>query len=153
VLPDTSTTTRRSLRVAAAGLSDLAGIRHFLEAAATDLGADGPTIRDLVIAANEAVANIIRHGYHGTPGPIEVIVEREADAIVVRLRDQAPVFDPTSYPPPDLTVPLEKRRAGGLGVHLTRTCVDRVSHIPLRRSGNELTLVKKLGADERGAAE
>jgi anti-sigma regulatory factor (Ser/Thr protein kinase) len=153
VLPDTSTTTRRSLRVAAAGLPDLAGIRHFLEAAATDLGADGPTTRDLVIAANEAVANIIRHGYRGAPGPIEVIVEREPDSIVVRLRDQAPVFDPTIYPAPDLTVPLEKRRAGGLGVHLTRTCVDRVSHLPLRRSGNELTLVKKLGIGERGAAE
>lgn len=153
MLPDTSTTTRRALRLAAAELTDLAGIRGFLEAAATDLGADGPTVRDLVIATNEAIANIIRHGYRGAPGPIEVTVEREADSIVVHLRDQAPVFDPTTYLAPDLTVPLEKRRAGGLGVYLTRTSVDQVSHLALRRSGNELTLVKKLGAGERGAAE
>jgi serine/threonine-protein kinase RsbW len=152
VLPDTPTTPRRSLRVAAAELTDLAGIRGFIEAAATDLGADDPAIRDLVIAANEAVANIIRHGYRGKPGPIEVIVVREPDSIVVYLRDEAPAFDPTTYPAPDLTVPLEARRAGGLGIHLTRTGVDEVSHLPLRRSGNELTLVKKLGAGERGAA-
>jgi serine/threonine-protein kinase RsbW len=151
VLPGTSTT-RRSLRVAAAELTDLAGIRGFLEAAATDLGADGPTLRDLVIAANEAVANIIRHGYRSTPGPIEVIIEREPDSIVVHLRDEAPAFDPTTYPAPDLTVPLADRRAGGLGIHLTRTCVDELTHTPLRRSGNELTLVKKLQAGERGAA-
>jgi serine/threonine-protein kinase RsbW len=151
VLPGTSTT-RRSLRLRAAELTDLSGIRGFLEVAAADLGADGPTIRDLVIAANEAVANIIRHGYRGAPGPIEVIVEREPDSIVVHLRDEAPAFDPTAYPAPDLTVPLEERRAGGLGIHLTRTCVDEVSHLPLRRSGNELTLVKKLPAGERGAA-
>lgn len=150
--PDTSTTPRRSLRVAAAELTDLSGIRAFLEAAATDLGADGPAIRDLVIAANDAVANIIRHGYRGNPGPIEVVVEREPDSIVVRLRDNAPAFDPTTYPEPDLTVPLEQRRAGGLGIHLTRTSVDEVSHLPLHQTGNELTLVKKLGAGERGAA-
>jgi anti-sigma regulatory factor (Ser/Thr protein kinase) len=151
VLPDTSTTMRRSLQVAAAELTDLAGIRGFLEAAATDLGADEPTIRDLVIAANEAVANIIRHGYRGKPGPIEVIVERERDSIVVHLRDRAPTFDPTTYPAPDLGA-LEERRSGGLGIHLTQISVDEVSHLPLHRSGNELTLVKKLGAGERGAA-
>jgi len=38
----------------------------------------------------------------------EVIVEREPDTIVVRLRDEAPAFDPTTYPAPDLTVPLEE---------------------------------------------
>ena len=152
MLPDTSSTTRRSLRVAAAELTDLAGIRGFLQAAATDLGADGAAIRDLVIAANDAVANIIRHGYRGNPGPIEVIVEREPDSIVVHLRDEAPTFDPTTYPAPDLTTPLEERRAGGLGIHLTRTSVDAVSHRSLRGSGNELMLVKKLGAGERSSA-
>ena len=151
MLPDTSTTPRRSLRVAAAELTDLSGIRGFLQAAATDLGADGPAIRDLVIAANDAVANIIRHGYRGHPGPIEVVVEREPQAIVVHLRDEAPAFDPTTYPEPDLTVPLEERRAGGLGILLTRSSVDEVSHRRLHRSGNELTLVKKLAAGERGA--
>jgi anti-sigma regulatory factor (Ser/Thr protein kinase) len=152
VLPDASTTTRRSLKIAAAKVTDLAGMRGFLEAAATDLGADGPTIRDLVIAANEAIANIIRHGYRGRHGPIEVIVEREPDSIVVHLRDEAPAFDPTTYPAPDLALPLEGRRAGGLGIHLTLTCVDEVTYTPLRQSGNELTLVKKLTAGERGAA-
>ncbi len=150
MLPDTPTSLRRSLRIPRAELTDLAGIRGFLDAAATDLGADGLAIRDLVIAANEAVANIIRHGYRGSPGPIDVIVERQPDAIVVRLRDEAPTFDPTTVPAPDLTVPLEERRAGGLGVYLTRTCVDDVTHLPV--GGNELTLVKKLAAGERGAA-
>jgi anti-sigma regulatory factor (Ser/Thr protein kinase) len=151
MVPESPTTTpRRSLHVAAAELTDLASIRGFLEAAATDLGADALAIRDLVIAANEAVANIIRHGYRGTPGPIEVIVEREPGSIVVRLRDEAAVFDPTTYPRPDLAA-LEERRAGGLGIHLTQTSVDEVTHLPLHGSGNELTLVKRLGAGERGA--
>jgi len=152
MLPGSSTAARRSLELPAARLTDLAVIRGFLEGAATDLGVDGPAIRDLVIAANEAVANIIRHGYRGSPGPIEVVIEREPDSVVVQLRDEAPPFNPTTYPAPDLSVPLERRRAGGLGIHLTRSCVDVVTHSPRRRAGNELTLVKNLRDSERGAA-
>jgi len=130
-----------SLRVAAADLGDLAAIREFIRAAATALDAEGETVPDLVVAVDEAATNIIRHGYRDRRGPIEVEVERSGPSIVVRVRDQAPPFDPTTWPAPDLGLPLERRRAGGLGIHLLRRSVDRVVH---RRSesGNELTLMK-----------
>jgi serine/threonine-protein kinase RsbW len=143
---------RRSFQLPAARLTDLAAIRAFVTEAATELGADPSTVPDLVIAVNESVANIIRHGYLGVPGPIEVELERRPGTIVVRLRDEAPPFDPTRVPSPDLTVPLERRRAGGLGVHLTRTCVDAVTHRARPDSGNQLTLVKSLRAQKGGTA-
>ncbi len=144
----------RLLQFPAARLTDLAAIRAFVKATAVELGADPSTIPDLVIAVNEAVANIIRHGYRGAPGPIEIEIELggRADTIVVHLRDEAPPFDPTSVPSPDLTVPLERRRAGGLGIHLTRTCVDEVTHRALHHSGNQLTLVKSLREQKGGTA-
>jgi serine/threonine-protein kinase RsbW len=130
-----------SLRVAAAGLADLAAIREFVRTAAVSLHAGRETVPDLILAVDEAASNIIRHGYGGRAGPIEVAVEREGGSIIVRVRDEAPSFDPTAWPQPDLDVPLQVRPAGGLGIHLVRTSVDRVVH---RRSGsgNELILMK-----------
>ena len=150
MLPVSSAPSRRTLYLPGARLQDLAAIRAFLHSAAIELGVDDSTIPDLVIAVNEAAANILRHGYPGKTGPIEIEVEREPENIVIRLRDEAPPFDPTTVASPDLSVPLELRRAGGLGVHLTRTGVDEMTHSALHHEGNELTLVKSLRDQERG---
>jgi len=127
----------------AAELENLAVIRRFAEETAQSLQANQAAIDDMIQAVDEAVTNIIVHGYAGRPGTIEVRVKRAGNSLVVRLRDQAPRFDPTAVPPPNLTLPLEKRRPGGLGVHLIRQFVDQVRYRAAPQGGNELTLVKK----------
>jgi serine/threonine-protein kinase RsbW len=126
-----------------AELSNLVVIRHFVDETATDLKADRKVIEDMLQAVEEAVANIIFHGYQCRPGNIEVEVWNEDDMLLVRLRDQAPPFDPTTFPPPDLTFPLEQRRLSGLGIHLIRQFTDTMIHRITSEGGNELTLVKK----------
>lgn len=107
------------------------------------LGVDAATIPDVVLAVDEAATNIILHGYQGQEGIIEIEVVQEGDALVVRLRDETVPFDPTSVPPPDLTVPLEQRAPGGLGIYLIRQVMDEVMYRITSQGGNELTLVKR----------
>jgi serine/threonine-protein kinase RsbW len=131
-----------SIRVSAE-LSNLAAIRRFVGETTTGLTADRDAIDDALAAVDEAVSNIIIHGYHGQPGSIEVEVEKEQEALVVRLRDHSPLFDPTLVPPPDLTLPLEERRLGGLGIHLIRCFTDNMAYRVTPEGDNELTLMKK----------
>ncbi len=105
--------------------------------------ADPDAILDVVQAVDESAANIIMHGYRGRPGSIEVVVWRDGNALLIRLLDQATPFDPTTVPPPDMTLPLDKRPLGGLGVYLIRHLVDEIIHRVTSQGGNELTLVKK----------
>lgn len=126
-----------------AQLSNLAVIRCFVDDTASALGCDREKIDDMVLAVDEYVTNIITHGYRKQPGSIEIEVNKKGEGLVVRVRDQAPLFDPTKTPPPDLTVPLEHRRLGGLGIHLIRSSVDRMSYRVTAKGSNELTLVKK----------
>lgn len=128
----------------AATLENLAVIRRFVEDATTALGIDPAAVASIVLAVDEATSNIIAHGYQGQPGDIEIDVEHERNALLIRLRDRAPPFDPTSVPTPDLAVPLEQRVAGGLGIHLIRQTMDRVTHRITPQGGNELLLVKGL---------
>jgi serine/threonine-protein kinase RsbW len=135
--------TQGSILQVAAELANLGVIRHFVDETATGLKFDCNVIADMLQAVEEAVANIILHGYKRRPGKIEVEVQREESKLVVQLRDQAPHFDPTGFPPPDLTLPLEERRPGGLGIYLMRKFTDRVTYRVTADGSNELTLVKK----------
>lgn len=132
-----------SLRVVAK-LDNLAAIRRFIEKATRALDVDPTTVGDVVLAADEAASNIILHGYRGQPGIIEIEVEHTGDALAVRLRDEAAPFDPTSLPAPDVTLPLEQHGVNGLGIHLIRRVMDKVTHRITPQGGNELLLVKRL---------
>jgi anti-sigma regulatory factor (Ser/Thr protein kinase) len=69
-------------------------------------------------------------------------VTTRGDALIVQLRDQAPLFDPTTVAPPDLSIPFDDRPPGGLGIYLTRKVMDDVQHQAADAAGNTLTLIK-----------
>lgn len=129
-----------------AELQNLGVIRRFVQETATALGSDRKAVDDMLQAVEEAAANIIVHGYGGRPGDVEVEVRLEQAVLVVRLRDRATLFDPTSVPPPDLTRPLEERRLGGLGIHLARHFTDSMTYRVTDDGRNELTLQRKSGS-------
>lgn len=129
-----------------AGLKDLEKIRRFVEDSAAGMGITGPMVDDLVLAVDEAAANAIEHGYGGQTGPLELEVSHAGDELTVRLRDRAPAFDPTLQAAPDLTLPLEERPIGGVGIHLARQVLDVFSYRRTEQGENELTMMKRADA-------
>jgi len=125
-----------------ADVKNLAEIRRFVHASAESLMVKPDVIAEVILAVDEAAANIILHGYQGQPGFIEIAVERQGDSLVVHLYDQAPPFDPTQVPPPDLSLPLEERPVGKLGVFLIYQFMDDVSYSTSPQGGNHLILMK-----------
>lgn len=127
--------------------SQLAHVRAWVAEHAESIHAQPSEIDDLVLAVDEAVTNVIVHGYHDRPGPIELAVVAEPGSITITIRDQAPQFNPTQVPPPNLNLPLEQRPIGGMGIHLVRHSVDRFTYESLANGGNQVTLVKFLKTD------
>jgi anti-sigma regulatory factor (Ser/Thr protein kinase) len=117
-------------------------IRQFVAEAAANLGVDQSATYDLLLAVDEVAMNIMAHGYRGRGGTIEIEIVPDQKGMAVSLRDQAPCFDPTRVPPPDTSLPLERRAPGGLGIHLARHFTDAMIYRPLAPVGNELTLIK-----------
>jgi anti-sigma regulatory factor (Ser/Thr protein kinase) len=126
-----------------AKLENLAEIRRFIREQAAILDVDQATTADMVLAVDEAATNVIVHGYQDQEGIIETEVRREGDAFIVHLRDETVPFDPTTLPPPDLTLPSEERILEGMGICLMRRRTDEISHRVTLQRGNELTLVKR----------
>ncbi len=126
-----------------AEINRLPEVRRFISESADELGIEPSARYDILLAVTEMVTNIILHGYREQPGTIELLVARDGDEFIIYIRDQAPPFDPTQAPTPDVSLPLEKRPIGGLGIHLTRHFVDEMVYHYDPGKGNELKLVKR----------
>lgn len=97
------------------------------------------------LAAEEVVANIIKHGYSGGASrPIHLHFDIDHQRAALSISDNAPHFSPDTAPPPDLDSDWENRPLGGLGWHLVFQLMDEVLHEPILPVGNRVTLIKNL---------
>jgi len=101
-------------------------------------------VHKLTLAVDEALANVIKHGYGGPcDKPIHIRVEGfdEPDGrcgIRVAVRDHGKQVDPKTIKSRD----LDDVRPGGLGVHIMRTVMDKVEFSCPIDGGMHLEMVK-----------
>ncbi len=128
-------------------VNDLAGLAELAERV-EGFGAAQRLPANLVNAINvvldEAVSNAINHGYAaGVRGEIAVRLRRAGEGVLLEVEDDGKPFDPLQAPPPDLSLPIERRPIGGLGIHLIRNLMDEVSYARVG-DRNVLKMVKHL---------
>ena len=79
------------------------------------------------LAIEEIVTNIIKYGYDDTnPHTITVNLALFPDTIRLQLKDAGHPFDPLQTPKPEIHIPMDQRKLGGLGLHLVRETVSRI---------------------------
>jgi len=126
-------------------------LRARVRAALDGIGAE-PRLRDrLVLAVDEAAANVVRHAYaaQGCAGDIALRVVRSGNVVRFEMSDSAPCVERERLRPQ----PLGESRCGGLGLALIDEVMDhwQVDPLPGRR-GNRLVMQKRIEGigDEEG---
>jgi serine/threonine-protein kinase RsbW len=125
-----------------ADLENLKEVRSFILKSGNTLGVKNDTLGDLCLVVDEAVTNIVLHGYDGREGTVDVQMERDGDSVVISIRDTAESFDAAEVETPHLETSLREREFGGMGVFLIRKLTDEAEFRALPGQGNELRLVK-----------
>ncbi|MFG2998290.1 ATP-binding protein [Streptomyces sp. NPDC048340] len=131
-----------------ATLGALGDIAAFVVRLAARAGLDKGAAYRIRLAVDELATNIVMHGYRGGDGRITVRGRSGAGRVQVVIEDAAPPFDPVQGRlPPDPGVPPERRRIGGLGIHLALTSVDEFAYV--HRDGRNISTltVKAEGTD------
>jgi anti-sigma regulatory factor (Ser/Thr protein kinase) len=126
-------------------LSELGRVSQRLEAFATAQRLGPQVLRDLDLALEEVLANIIAYGYSDErEHRITVSLEVRSGEIRVEVEDDGRPFNPLDAPEPDTTQHPDERPVGGLGIHLVRQLMDGLEY---RRQGdrNHLTMRKAMG--------
>ncbi|MFD9337066.1 ATP-binding protein [Streptomyces sp. NPDC060028] len=131
-----------------ATLAALGDIASFVLRLAARAGLDKGAAYRIRLAVDELATNIVMHGYRGGDGRITVRGRSGPGRVQIVIEDAAPAFDPVGGRlPPVPGVPPERRRIGGLGIHLALTSVDEFGYV--HRDGRNISTltVKAEGTD------
>src|SRR3954471_15847907 len=114
-------------------LDSLEPIRDYTTKAAKNAGLPDPAIYRLCLAVDEIATNIVLHGYQeaGLQGNLTIASTIDCGRLIVDLRDTGKPYDPTKHNIPTaetLSLPLEERDIGGLGILFARDGVDDLQY-------------------------
>lgn len=138
----------------------LSGVREMVASIAKRLGFSDESCGQLSLAVDEALCNVIRHGYDRQPDrPIWLTLYahgngwdrgavgggcslpadgQQPESIRIVIEDEARQVDPSQIKSRD----LDEIRPGGLGVHIIRSVMDEVQYEKRNGIGMRLTMVK-----------
>ncbi|PKK88583.1 MAG: hypothetical protein CVV64_18205 [Candidatus Wallbacteria bacterium HGW-Wallbacteria-1] len=103
-------------------------------------------IDDILLAVDEAVSNIINHGYPVTGiYSIKIDFQFHFGKVVVKISDQGRPFDPTMVKTGNFPATIQDRQEGHLGIHFIRRFMDSMDYnYNARTETNQLVLEKTI---------
>jgi len=125
-----------------AKLEKLGDMLKFIEDGARSRGLDDKKINQVKLASEEILTNIINYSYPDKNGDVQITYKPgQAEGLEVEIVDWGIPFNPLEQSAPDINVPLEQRKIGGLGIYLVRNIMDEVNY-KRQDSRNILTFIK-----------
>ena len=135
----------RSRQQFAMGAGLVTRVLEWLEPNLAELGINGSDCFEVMLVAEELVANIDKYGDLPAQAGIELAVQRSPVAVILEVRDGGKPFDPLAEGArASLGADIDSADIGGLGVHLITQLTDGQHY---RREGGSIVLrvVKKIG--------
>ena len=125
-------------------VKEVSKFSEFMKSVVEKLDMEKSLGRQLRLAVEEAVVNVIDYAYPvGQQGEIEVRVMSDGKTLKTIITDSGVAFDPTAKEKADTTLSVEDRQIGGLGILLVREIMDTINY-ERQQGKNVLTLIKQL---------
>ncbi len=102
------------------------------------------TIMQIDIAVEELFVNIAHYAYNPEVGEATVTVDVQdaPPCVAVRFTDRGKPYDPLSREDPDVTLGLEEREIGGLGIYMVKKSMDEITYT--YEDGQNILTIRKL---------
>jgi anti-sigma regulatory factor (Ser/Thr protein kinase) len=125
-------------------LTEVDRVGRLIEEFGERTGLPPKLIYHFTLAFDELLTNTISYGFpDGMHEAITVSVTLDDESLVAEILDSGIAFNPLERDTPDITLSVEDRPIGGLGIHFVRTFMDKVEYC--REDGrNRLTMAKYL---------
>lgn len=125
-----------------AQLSDdtISNVSAFVEQELEEASVPMKFIAQINIVLDELISNTVHYSE-----ATEVVVTCVVDSgrVILRITDNGNPYDPTKTKDPDITLSVQDRPIGGLGIHIVKKTMDSVDY-EYHNGLNSLTLIKKI---------
>jgi len=125
----------------AANLEKFDELIGFVNEFIKDAEIDTDVCSDLLVAVEEIFVNIASYAYPGGEGDVTVRLISEEDKMTIIFIDNGIPYDPLSNSDPDISLSIEERKIGGLGVFMVKEMMDKISYE--YKDGQNILIIEK----------
>jgi anti-sigma regulatory factor (Ser/Thr protein kinase) len=116
---------------------------ELLEQFARNICLKDKALKELLIVLDELLSNTLKHGLkQGSEKKIELELSLDDKVVNIKYSDDGPEFNPFNTDTADLSLPLEQRQIGGLGITLVIGLTDSQTY-KREKNRNLITLTRK----------
>ena len=129
--------------VVEATIESIPKVTEFVDEQLEQLECPMKTQMQVDMAIDEIFSNIAHYAYNPEIGSATVRVEVTEDplAVVITFVDNGVPYDPLAKADPDITLAIEERGIGGLGIYMVKKTMDDVSYE--YKDGQNILRIKK----------
>ncbi|MCX4356395.1 MAG: ATP-binding protein [Oscillospiraceae bacterium] len=126
-----------------ATIENVAAVTAFVDEQLEQLGCPMKTQCQVDVAIDELFGNIANYAYNPDIGTVTVRVEVTENplAVVITFIDNGIPYDPLAKDDPDITLSVEERQIGGLGIYMVKKSMDDISYE--YKDGKNILRIKK----------
>ncbi len=123
-------------------IEETTGVTDLVEQTSLEAGFEQKEVYDILIALDEILSNIVYYAYpDGSTGVIDIEIKFDGETIEIRFIDSGVPFDPLTKADPDLSIPVEEREIGGLGIFIVKKLMNEVSYV--RENEKNILMISK----------
>ena len=124
-------------------LSEVVKLEKILEEFGRNQDISQEILSSMNLALEEILTNIISYGYQDTDEhDISLRLAIQGKEFLAEVEDDGTPFNPIEAQDPEITLPIEDRPIGGLGIYLTKKMMDGIDYE--RREGKNRLRLKKM---------
>ncbi len=126
-----------------ATIENVAVVTDFVDEQLEQLDCPMKTLVQVNVAIDELFGNIANYAYNPEIGAATVRVEVTENplAVVITFIDNGVPYDPLAKDDPDITLGVEERQIGGLGIYMVKKTMDDISYE--YKDGQNVLQIKK----------
>jgi len=129
--------------VVLAHLSSLQKSVTFISSFTRNMGFDSRRLSEIELCVEEVLVNIFNYAYHGESGEVKISCRTGPEGtLTIEVVDSGIPFNILSSDDPDISLNIDERHIGGLGIYFVKQLMDRVEY---RRENNKniLSMINK----------
>ncbi|MCK9391725.1 MAG: ATP-binding protein [Syntrophales bacterium] len=121
--------------VVLAHLSSLQKSVAFVSSFTRNLGFDPRRLSEIELCVEEVLVNIFNYAYPGESGEVKISCRSGSEGtLTIEIVDSGIPFNILSSDDPDISLNIDERHIGGLGIYFVKQLMDRVEY---RRENNK----------------
>jgi anti-sigma regulatory factor (Ser/Thr protein kinase) len=133
-------------------LSDLKALRQHLIDIGRDIGLPELSISEINVCLDELFTNIVSYGFEDDrEHKIKFTIKVDDTMLIATIEDDGVPFNPLKKKAAELPTDVDSAQIGGLGIHITRELLDKISY-ERKRGINRLTIKKSIQANGGASA-